>query len=72
MIRVIITRAIGQLGKCLQKIIASYPGLEFSFKQAKELDNTDSNNAMQFLTPFHLKIVSITPYISMWNRRKNT
>lgn len=52
--RVLVTGANGQLGQCLQKIVASYPDLEFSFKDAEQLDITDPNNvhAVFDSTPF--------------------
>ena len=39
--RILVTGADGQLGLCLQKIAKEYTGLEFIFKDSKQLDITD-------------------------------
>ncbi len=47
MIRVLVTGASGQLGKCIQKIADIYPILEFTFMDSKELDITNKEGVNQ-------------------------
>ncbi|MEH6745899.1 MAG: dTDP-4-dehydrorhamnose reductase [Maribacter arcticus] len=42
--KVLITGANGQLGQCLQKIAPLYKNLEFTFKNSKDLDITDTSS----------------------------
>lgn len=41
-IKVLVTGAGGQLGKCLQKVAGKYPHIHFDFKDKSTLDITDS------------------------------
>lgn len=41
MIRVLVTGSDGQLGKCIQKIVAEYPQIDFIFHNSSSLDITD-------------------------------
>ena len=47
MIKVLVTGAGGQLGKCLQKIANLHPTLEIIFMDSKELDITIIENVNQ-------------------------
>ena len=47
MIRVLVTGASGQLGRCLQKIANLYPTLEVIFMDSKELDITNKKGVNQ-------------------------
>lgn len=45
--RVLVTGANGQLGKSIQKIASDYSGLQFVFKNSKDLDITDTQKVVE-------------------------